>query len=45
VAKVNDYYKEHIALIEHDEFCEGGQLLVCDDADARKQKTMEALYD
>ena len=42
--KVNDYYEEPIALVEHDGFCEGGQLLVGDEADARKQKTMEALY-
>ena len=41
---MNDYYEEPIALIEHDGFCEGGQLLVGDDADARKLKAMEALY-
>jgi hypothetical protein len=41
---VNSCYEEPIVLIGHDGFCEGGQLGVGDEADARKLKTMEALY-
>ena len=41
---MNDYYEEPIALVEHDGFWEGGQLLIGDEVDVKKLKTMGSLY-